>query len=189
MSKLSQKFNNFGRKIIIKLKYHPNVLPMLVMIIGFVVFSLNLTNVSETTLAIGKKHMGLFCFVSYLLSILSMVCLLNSFPRREKVKIPFIVLTVIMMTVIIVTNVLYLGRIAEFYKDVADPSKKLNPNAERLAQIASANVTFIVNIIFEGVALLLLAALPLIKKALGKVNTRVQISENENISSIDISND
>ena len=188
MAKILQKIKNFGRKMLVKLKYHPNFLPMLVMFVAFVVFSLNLKSVSGATLYINKDFIGLYQFVSYLLSILSMVALMNAFPRREKVKIPFIVLTFIMIAIIIFTNIMYVSLIDGrfiIHNDGTNPIK----DPAKITELASAKTSYIVNIVFEVVALILLALVPVIKKVMAKVNTRVQLEENENISTIDISND
>ncbi len=187
MANIGQKFKNFGRKIVVKLKYHPNILPLLVMVIGFIVFSLGYSNVSVATIRINRANMGLYIFASYLLSILSMVCLMNAFPRREKVKIPFLVLAIVMVVAVIVFQVLYLLILNGVFAEVAAGSYKLNKDIVK--PVISARNVILTYIIIEAVVLVLILLIPVIKKLLSKVNTRVQINENENISSIDISND
>ena len=48
-------------------------------------------------------------------------------------------------------------------------------------------MALIINIAFEAVCFVLVALLPVIKKALMKINTRVVIEENEHIADIDLS--
>ena len=180
----------FFRKIMVTLKYRTNIVPMVVMLVGFLVFSLQITSVSETTLYIGKDNMGLFMFASYLFSILAMVTLLNSFPRREKPRIVFIILTLAMIVAVMVMDVLYIGKINAKFAELGEEGfAKLIENGRDaiVADMYGARTATIVNIVFEAVCALLIAFLPVIKKLLMKINTRVVFDENANISDIDLS--
>jgi len=188
----------FFRKILIKLKYTPNIVPLLVLIVGYVVLSLNLLNISETTLYIGKQNMGLYAFVSYLLSILSLVCLLNSFPKREPTKLPFLILTFVLLGLTILMDILYINlvstRISELKAGVTEAgltqwaALQAN-NPTRVSQMLSARTSYVVHIVFVAVGIVLLALLPVIRKLMKKINTRVALDENEHIADISLSDD
>ena len=184
------KFAVFFRKILITLKYRTNIIPLLVMLVGFVAFSLKITSVSETTLYIGKSNMGLFIFASYLFSILGLVSLLYSFPKREKPKVFFVVLTFVMLALIVVMDVLYIGKVDLKLSELGSEGiAKLIADGRQsvVTNIKSARMALIINIAFEAVCFVLVALLPVIKKALMKINTRVVIEENEHIADIDLS--
>ena len=72
------------RKLIVSLKRNPSVIPLVVLFVTFLYYSLNLTNMSDTTAKIQGMGMGLSQFCIMLFSLLSLVCMLNAFPRRQK---------------------------------------------------------------------------------------------------------
>ena len=131
---------------------------------------------------------------------MSLVCLLNAFPKREKPKIAFIVLTFVMLAIVMVMDVLYVNKLnqaVETYKSLikveADGSSSTewevwiaNGNA---AKLLGAKTAVIIHIVFEAIGFALVALLPVIRNLMKKINTRVVIEENENIASIDLSED
>ena len=82
----------FFRKFLVSLKRKPHMIPLVIMVLGFVYYSFNLTQISNTTALINGPHMGLTEFATMLFSTLSLVCFLNSFPHRKKTNIPMLVL-------------------------------------------------------------------------------------------------
>ena len=74
----------FFRKQIVTLKRNPQNIPMAMLLISFVYYSLNLTNMSNTTAKIQGVGMGLCQFCIMLFSLLSIVCMLNAFPKRKE---------------------------------------------------------------------------------------------------------
>ena len=91
----------FFRKQIVTLKRNPSMIPLLMLVASFLVYSLNLTDMSDTTAKIQGAGMGLCQFCIMLFSLLSMLCMLNSFPRRKKPNIAMIVIMFVMFAVII----------------------------------------------------------------------------------------
>ena len=188
----------FLRKIIVTLKYRPKILPIIVLVIGFVLLSLNLANVSETTLYINRTNMGLYIFVSYLLSVLSLVCLINAFPNREKPKIAFIVLAFVLLATAAAMDALYISTVATKLSELQTTTNDagvtlwdalLDSGSNRPDQMLSAKAWVTVHMVFECVGIVLVALLPVIKKLMRKINTRVVIEENEGIANIDLSED
>ena len=82
----------FFRKQIVNLKRSPQNIPLVVLVVAFLVYSLNLTYISHTTSRIQGSGMGLYGFITMLLSMLSFVCFFNSFPRRKKPNMPMLIL-------------------------------------------------------------------------------------------------
>ena len=186
MSAPKKDKGRFFKKIIVTLKYRTHIVPILLLVIGFVVFSLMLTDVSNTTLFIGYSNMGLYIFISYLTSILAFVALSRTFPKREKVKLFFLILSFVLLAVVIFVDVLYLGLINTKIESLG-PGGFEALEAKRQAHISNARTAVMINIIFDAIVMVLLALLPVIRKLLMKINTRVVFDENANISSIDLS--
>ena len=101
----------FFRKRLVSLKRKPHMIPLAVLGIAFVYYSLNLTQVSNTTALINGQHMGLTEFATMLFSVLSLVCFMNAFPHRKKVNIPMLALMFLMVGGMIFCDIYYGGRI------------------------------------------------------------------------------
>ena len=101
----------FFRKQIVNLKRSPQNIPLVVLVVAFLVYSLNLTYISHTTSRIQGSGMGLYGFITMLLSMLSFVCFFNSFPRRKKPNMPMLILMFIMFAIIIFADIKYRGLI------------------------------------------------------------------------------
>ena len=82
----------FFRKRMVTLKRRTHLIPLVILAVAFVYYSLNLTVISNTTSLINGAHMGLAEFATMLFSVLSLVCFLNAFPHRKKVNVPMLVL-------------------------------------------------------------------------------------------------
>ena len=94
--KLLASLKGFGRKCLITLKKNPQLIPLVMLVVSFLVYSLNLTSVSDSTATIQGKGMGLCEFATMLFSILSMIAMLNAFitisgnisPNSPPAKVP-----------------------------------------------------------------------------------------------------
>ena len=73
MAKQPVGFKEFTRKRIVGLKRKPQTIALIVLVIGFLYYSLNLTQISNTTAKIQGSGMGLCGFVTMLFSMLSLV--------------------------------------------------------------------------------------------------------------------
>ena len=82
----------FFRKKMVALKRKPQTIALIFLAVTFLIYSLNLRMVSDTTARINMKGMGLAGFATMLFSMLSFVCFLNTFPHRKKVNIPMLVI-------------------------------------------------------------------------------------------------
>ena len=156
---------------------------MLALVVAFLVYSLNLSDVSNTTAKIQGPGMGLCGFCTMLFSILSFVCFLNTFPHRKKVNIPMLVLMLLMLALVIFCDVKYLGCITTALTRAENPIQ-INKNT---LYIAYANNMLGTHITLLCVSVGLLALLPVYSKLLRKINTSVEVAENEDMEKIDIS--
>ena len=84
-------FKEMIRKFLVNLKRNPQYIPLAMAFVAFLYYSLNLTAVSDTTAKIQGNGMGLSQFCIMLFSLLSLVCMLNAFPRRKNANIPMVI--------------------------------------------------------------------------------------------------
>lgn len=171
------------RKFLVALKKNPQAIPLVALCVSFLQYSLNLTDISNTTAKIQGTNMGLSAFVSMLFMILSFVCMLNAFPKRQKPKIPMIILMVVLYGTIIFSNLHYISCIdAAIYR------------AENPIQITTATIyiynaynTISINIVLVAITVALVILEPVIAKLLKKINTSIEVEGSGDIANIDIS--
>lgn len=173
------------RKFLVALKRNPQYIPLASLIVSLLMFSLNLTDISNTTAKIQGTHMGLCMFVAMLLSMLSIICMLNAFPKRKKPNYPVIALLFVIFAVIIFVDVVYCGRINTA---VNAPGSPIN-NEKDLLYIMAAYNTVITHIITISVTAVFTILEPVFAKLLKKINTSVQVDESENLNSIELSDE
>ena len=185
MNNQSQKrsgFSEFIRKSIVSLKRKPQTIAMVVLVIAFLIYSLNLTHISHTTSRIQGPGMGLYGFITMLLSMLSFVCFTNSFPRRKKPNYPMIVLMFVMFGIIIFADIKYRGLVTNALTRAENP---IAPEVYINKAVAALNAHIIVLLI--GAALVLL--LPVYSKALRSIKTSIDVEDNGGMAAIDIAGD
>ena len=172
---------NVLRKLLVSLKRKPALVAMCVLLVAFIVYTFSLTNVSHTTSRINKPNMGLAEFASMLLSVLSMVCFMNAYPRRKKPNYIMLGLSLAMLLIIFLCDGMYIGRIAEALND---PKSQLDTTKETyiLATRAMLNVHRVILIIGAALAVLV----PWYGKLLRKINTNVNIEGNSEMAAIEI---
>lgn len=179
-------FKEFIRKFLVSLKRKPQNIALFVLLVGFVFFSLNLTSISDTTALINTDNMGQCEFAMMLFSILSFVVFLRTFPKRQKVKIPMLILTFLFLGIVVFADVVYLSRISDA---LTREENRIIINYETGQNLFIANAwsTLIAFLIFMAVVVVLLAALPLYSKLLRKINTSIDVEGNTNMTAVDIS--
>ena len=104
-------FREFLRKRLVALKRKPQTIALVMLAIAFLYYSLNLTQISNTTARVQGPGMGLSGFATMLFSMLSLVCFLNAFPHRKKVNVPMLVLMLLMTGIVLYCDYYYGMRI------------------------------------------------------------------------------
>lgn len=170
------------RKILVAIKRNPQAVPLISLTVSFLVFSLNLTDISNTTARIMGQHMGLAAFVSMLLSILSFVCMFSAFPKRKKPNWAVIALMYVMFIIVIIADAHYLGRI-----DYA-LNRPENP-IEPTQYIYNTSYYLTVHIITIVITMVTVAIEPLLAKLFKKINTSIEVETNGDLGAIDISDE
>ena len=170
------------RKFIVSLKRNPSVIPLVMLLVAFLVYSFNLTSMSDSTAKIQGTGMGLCQFCIMLFSLLSMVCMLNAFPRRKKPNIPMIVIMFVMFAIIIFCDLHYNNAIMAALTRAESPIV-LN---ETTIYIAEAYNMLNTHVILIGVSAALVVLLPVYSKLLRKINTSVDVEDNGEMGEIEI---
>ncbi len=170
----------FLRKIIVNLKRKPQTIPMLVFVLAFLVYSLNLTHISHTTSRIQGAGMGLFGFITMLLSMLSFVCYLNAFPVRKPVNKPMLILMLVMIAAIIFSDIQYRSLIFTALHRAENPIA-----SEVYIEAAYAMLRNHIVILIVGVVLT--ALMPVYAKMLRSIKTSIDVEDNGGLAEIDIS--
>jgi len=173
----------FIRKQIVTLKRSPQTIPLVMLLISFVYFSLNLTNMSNTTAKIQGVGMGLCQFCIMLFSLLSIVCMLNAFPQRKKPVLPMVILTFVMFGIIIYADIHYSNAIMAALTRAESPIV-LDINTIYIANAYNMLQTFIVLI---GITAALVLTLPVYSKWIRKIKTSVEVEDNGDMAQIEIS--
>ena len=183
MNKILARVKEFFRKLLVSLKRRPQIIPMIALAVSFLVYSLNLMNISDTTAKIQGPGMGLCGFATMLFSMLSFVCFLNAFPKRKKANVPMLVLMFVMLGVIIFCDVFYLNAITNALTRPENPIVL----SKTTLYIAKANNMLNDHIVLLGISIVLVALLPVYGKLLKKINTSVQVEDNGKMDAIELS--
>ncbi len=183
MNKFAAGLKESFRKLLVSLKRRPHMIPLLVFALAFLVYSLNLMNISDTTAKIQGKGMGLCGFATMLFSMLSLVCFLNAFPKRKKPVIAMLVVMFVMFAIIIYCDYHYADLITTAL------TREVNPITidASTKYIALANNVVWNHIMIEGVGIALVLLMPLYTKLLRKINTSITVEGNGDMDVIDIS--
>ena len=171
------------RKFLVNLKRNPSLIPLAMALFAFIFYSFNLTDVSDTTAKIQGTGMGLAQFSIMLFSLLSLVCMLNAFPRRQKPNIPMIVLMYAMFGIIAFCDFHYTNMIMKALTRAESPIV-LDVGT---AYIAAAYNMLNTHMILIGICAVLVALLPVYSKLLKKINTSVNLEYTSDMAAIEIS--
>lgn len=177
---LRDRLKEMVRKFIVTLKKNPSMIPFSMLIISFLIYSLNLTYVSNTTATMQGIGTGLCEFASMLFSILSMICMLNAFPKRQKPNYLMVGLLLGMFVIILGCDVIYSSKIAS---TIAKLGASIKP--KQYAEYTYTYGVVITHAVFMAVTGITVVLEPTFAKLLKKINTSVDLEET-NIGNIDL---
>ena len=170
------------RKFLVALKRKPQMIPLVVFVLAFLVYSLNLTKFSDTTAKIQGSGMGLYGFAVMLFSMLSLVCFNNAFPHRKPTNVPMLVLMYIMIAVIMICDIQYKGAI-EYA--ITRPDNPLVITTS-LAYIAKAYNLLTTHMIILVIGIVLTILLPVYSKWIRKIRTSIEVADNGDLGNIEL---
>lgn len=170
------------RKFLVALKRKPQNIPLCVLTLAFVEYSMNLTAISNTTSYVQGPNMGLTGFVTMLLSVLLLVCCLNAFPYRKKTNVFMLTALFVMIAAVLYCDAYYLGLIQTAL------TREQNPISitETTAYIDTARRVVRCHIVLLALGAFLTATLPVYRRWLKRINTSVEVEDNGDMAEIDI---
>lgn len=188
----TKKLSGFGawfkervRKLLVSLKKNPQIVPILALCAAFLEYSLNLTEISNTTAKIMGKNMGFAAFVTMLFMMLSFVCMLNAFPKRQKPNKAMIAVMILLYGLIIWADVHYLTKISwAIYREV-NPI----PITTSTLYIYNAYNTILIHTILIGVTIACVLLEPVFAKLFKKIKTSIEVEGSGDIQNIDVADD
>ena len=171
------------RKFLVSLKRRPHMIPLVVLGIAFLIYSLKLTVISNTTARIQGSGMGLCGFVTMLFSMLGLVSFGRSFPHRKSANKLMLVLTFVLFAAVIFADVKYIQAVTNAITREVDPIEVTSAT-----QYISESVAMLrTHIIVLAVGLGLTALLPVYRPMIRKINTNIAVEENQNMGAIELS--
>lgn len=185
MGNLKSRIKEGTRKFFVALKRNPQYIPLAALLVSFLVYSLNLTVISNTTNKLLGANMGLCSFVTMLFSILSFVCMLNAFPKRQKPNIFMILIMLVMYGAVIYADYTYVNTIIA---EVNHPTHPIVITPE-LSYIAEAESLLNVHMVLVGITMVCVLLEPLFAKLLRKINTSIDVEDNGEIGNIELTED
>lgn len=169
----------------VSLKRSPQAIPLATLLIAFLIYSLNLSSIANTTARINGANMGQCEFVAMLFSILAFVVFLRAFPKRKKANKVMLGLLGGMLALLVFVDVVYITRIVSATTR-AENTIVIDSNSQ---YIATAQTVVTIHVAFIAVTALLLVLLPVYSKAIKKIRTSIEVEGNENMAAIDIADD
>ncbi len=173
----------FFRKKIVGLKRNTKIIPLMVLVVAFLIYSLNLTAVSFTVSISQGSNLGLCEFIIMLFSVLSMVCLLSAFPRRQKVKVAMLILLFLMIGVIIFCDIHFINTL---FEKVSSGNIVIKPDDKITSKVPVAYNMFKTHMVVEIIGAVCIVLMPVFSKLLGLINTNVNIDDNGDMGEIEI---
>ena len=185
MAKQNGGMKEFIRKTIVSLKRKPQTIPLLVLAAAFLVYSLNLTHISDTTAKIQLAGMGLSGFCTMLFSLLSFVCFINAYPHRKKTNLPMLALMFLMLGILIFCDTYYAGRIMQAITR-ADHPIVVDANT---IYISKAYDMLMVHRVIVAAGALLTLMVPVLRKLLRRIDTSLPAEESVEMEAITLSDE
>lgn len=173
------------RKSLVSLKRAPQNISLVFLVVAFLIFSLNLSSIANTTARINGANMGQCEFVAMLFSILAFVVFLRTFPKRKPANKIMLGLLFGMLALLVFVDVVYISRIVSATTRAENPI----PIDENSMYISTAQAVVSLHIVFIIITAVLLALLPLYARLIRKINTSIEVEANENMEVIDIADE
>ncbi len=174
------------RKFLVTTKRKPQRLAFFPLIISTIVWMFGVVYSGQATIYDDIPGMGLCIFVNTMLSILTLLLFMNTFPKRAKhMNYVMLALTFVFMAVMLTCDLVWYIKSYDVHMTAYN-----NATADTLAAIEPGLKAFpivLTHIVLVGLSALLLATLPLYRKLILKINTAKVVESNELKEEIDTS--
>lgn len=170
------------RKFLVSLKRKPHMIPLVVLVIAFLVYSLRLTVISNTTARIQGSGMGLCGFITMLFSMLGLVSFGRSFPHRKPVNKLMLILTFVLFAAVIFADTKYIAAVNYAITREVDPIEV----KEATSYITESVSMLRTHIAVLGIGLGLTALLPVYAPMIKRINTNIAVEENQQMGALEL---
>ncbi len=175
------------RKFLVNTKRKPQRLAFFPLIISTILWMFGIVYCGQATIYDNIGGMGLCIFVNTMLSILTLLLFMNTFPKRAKhMNYIMLALTFVFMAVMLTCDLVWYIKSypvhLEAYENAASESA-----LEAIEPGMKAFPIVLTHLVFVALSAILLATLPLYKKLILKINTSKVVEENELTEEIDTS--
>ena len=170
------------RKFLVSLKRKPHMIPMVVLGIAFLVYSLRLTVISNTTAKINVTGMGLCGFITMLFSMLGLVSFGRSFPHRKPVNKIMLVVTFVLFAAVIAADFTYIGLVRGALS--GENAVEVTAATSYITESVSMLRVHLI-ILFCGLGLT--ALLPVYTPLIRKIRTNILVESNGEMGALELS--
>lgn len=174
------------RKFLVTTKRKPQRLSFFPLIISTIVWMFGVVYCGQATIYDDIPGMGLCIFVNTMLSILTLLLFMNTFPKRAKhMNYIMLALTFVFMAVMITCDLVWYIKSYPVHMTAYN-----NATPDTMAEIEPGLGAFpivLTHIVLVGLSVVLLATLPLYRKLILKINTSKVVESNELKEEIDTS--
>ena len=170
------------RKFLVSLKRKPHMIPLVVLVIAFLVYSLRLTVISNTTARIQGSGMGLCGFVTMLFSMLGLVSFGRSFPHRKPVNKLMLILTFALFAAVIFADTKYIAAVNYAITREVDPIEVTAATSYITESVSMLRT----HIVVLGIGLGLTALLPVYAPMIKRINTNIAVEENQQMGALEL---
>ena len=171
------------RKFLVALKRKPHMIPLVVLVVAFLVYSLRLTLISNTTAKIQGPGMGLCGFVIMLFSMLGLVSFGRTFPHRKPVNKFMLALTFCLFIAVLIADRKYISLVDNALTRSENVIAVTDATSYITESVAMLKLHFWMVIAGLG----LTALLPVYAPAIKRIKTSISVEENGEMETIDIS--
>ena len=173
------KVKEWFRKKAVALKRRPQNIALLFLAVATIYFMLTLYRISIAVFEVYEQKglnttIGICVFVTTLLSLLVLVSFLNSFPKRKKPNIFFIVLVFLMIGAMIACDIVYYVQMTGIM-NLEDYQQGTEEAMAILAKIQAGQRYIIGHVALLGVSAVVFALLPAYRLLINKINTKVEL--------------
>ena len=170
-------------KFLVALKRKPHMIPLVVLVVAFLVYSLRLTLISNTTAKIQGPGMGLCGFVIMLFSMLGLVSFGRTFPHRKPVNKFMLALTFCLFIAVMIADRKYISLVDNALTRSENVISVTDATSYITESVAMLKLHFWMVIAGLG----LTALLPVYAPAIKRIKTSISVEENGEMENIDIS--
>ena len=174
------------RKFLVTTKRKPQRIAFFPLFISTIIWMFGIVYFGQATIYDKVAGMGLCIFVNTMLSILTLLLFMNTFPKRAKhMNYIMLALTFVFIAIMLTCDLVWYIKSYPVHMEAYENSA--GSALEKIEPGMKAFPIIIIHLVFVALSAILLATLPLYSKLIMKINTAKVIEENKLSEEIDTS--